>query len=45
MERLNIAETARFELQKMMTTLKDKLDSSLTQIDEKFDDSKVLGLN
>lgn len=41
MERLNIAETARFELQKMLSTVKEKLDEHIASIDEKFDDSKM----
>ena len=41
LERLQIAETARFELQKMVTTLKEKHDEHVASIDEKFEDSKV----
>ena len=41
LERLQIAETARFELQKMVTTLKEKHDDHVSSIDEKFEDSKV----
>ena len=41
MERLNIAETARFELQKMLSTVKEKLDEHISTIDERFDDSKM----
>ena len=41
LERLQIAETARFELQKMVTTLKEKHEDHVSSIDEKFEDSKV----
>ena len=41
LERLTIAETARFELQKMVTSLKEKHDEHVTLIEEKFNDSKV----
>ena len=41
LERLQIAETARFELQKMVTTLKEKHDEHVTSMEEKFEDSKV----
>ena len=44
LERLQIAETARFELQKMVTTLKEKHDDHVSTIDEKFEDSKVSDL-
>merc|ERR1711920_331272 len=41
LERLQIAETARFELQKMVTTLKEKHDEHVTSMEEKFEDSKL----
>ena len=41
LQRLQIAETARFEVQKMVTSMKEKLAENLPQIEEKFADTKA----